>query len=479
MPEDGGAPFLSTLCDSCGLEVRDWGRYPNEAVFDVHRRERPHCEFVVGFSSLLKTSRDVRMSTFFDWPAEANCVSPGRLADCGLYYLHIDDRVRCAFCMGDLRNWGVGDDPLAEHARHYPCCPFVLNPAKWTHLTWTSCDCGEHHTSGRCNRASSPPPKPTDISGHVQFKPPRFPQMAMADARAKTFADYTGRDVNPVDTTKLVEAGFFARDTPAMIRCFQCGLLLGGWQPGDDPWFEHARWNPECSFVILNNGAQFVRECMAAQRVKCQSLATSTAALWETLEPFEMDQLRKLRRSPEIVGMLNAAKLPEDAMDFALLRYIKAKRTEGKSVDEDTQWSHILDEFARGLRLSPPRESRSTAAVHDPSGNAPPPEEQQASPPEEPPPPFPPGGGEGGEGKEEENPPRKATVEEQKATGGISPVGEINDLSTKCKLCYHNELCVVFMPCGHLVSCAQCSPACAQCPVCRSKIESTIRVFLQ
>lgn len=32
------------------------------------------------------------------------------------------------------------------------------------------------------------------------------------------------------------------------------------WEKDDDPWVEHARWSPDCSFVILNKGKQFVKE---------------------------------------------------------------------------------------------------------------------------------------------------------------------------------------------------------------------------
>lgn len=48
---------------------------------------------------------------------------------------------------------------------------------------------------------------------------------------------------------------------------------------------------------------------------------------------------------------------------------------------------------------------------------------------------------------------------------------------TMCILCCEERVSIVFLPCGHLVSCAQCSPALKNCPVCRESIKGTVRVF--
>ena len=40
------------------------------------------------------------------------------------------------------------------------------------------------------------------------------------------------------------------------VRCFCCGIGVREWAPGDDPWAEHARWSPRCSFVRLMGKSQ-------------------------------------------------------------------------------------------------------------------------------------------------------------------------------------------------------------------------------
>lgn len=47
-----------------------------------------------------------------------------------------------------------------------------------------------------------------------------------------------------------------------------------------------------------------------------------------------------------------------------------------------------------------------------------------------------------------------------------------------CIICAGKEVAVVFYPCGHAVSCAQCAPALKTCVVCRKKIISMLRFHL-
>ena len=34
--------------------------------------------------------------------------------------------------------------------------------------------------------------------------------------------------------------------------------MLRAWEPGDDPWIEHARWFPTCNHVLVYKGREFV-----------------------------------------------------------------------------------------------------------------------------------------------------------------------------------------------------------------------------
>ncbi|XP_012350956.1 baculoviral IAP repeat-containing protein 3 [Apis florea] len=46
-----------------------------------------------------------------------------------------------------------------------------------------------------------------------------------------------------------------------------------------------------------------------------------------------------------------------------------------------------------------------------------------------------------------------------------------------CKICYNEELEVVFLPCGHVISCVKCSCDMKSCAICRKLITKTVRIF--
>lgn len=52
------------------------------------------------------------------------------------------------------------------------------------------------------------------------------------------------------------------------------------------------------------------------------------------------------------------------------------------------------------------------------------------------------------------------------------------ETSLLCIICAEKDIGVVFYPCGHAVSCAQCAPALKTCVVCRKKIISMLRFHL-
>ncbi|XP_053405657.1 E3 ubiquitin-protein ligase XIAP-like [Mercenaria mercenaria] len=51
----------------------------------------------------------------------------------------------------------------------------------------------------------------------------------------------------------------------------------------------------------------------------------------------------------------------------------------------------------------------------------------------------------------------------------------LKDLIT-CKICLDNDACVVFLPCGHLMSCIECSKSLRKCAICRTVLQRTVRV---
>ncbi|KAL1131906.1 hypothetical protein AAG570_011517 [Ranatra chinensis] len=62
-------------------------------------------------------------------------------------------------------------------------------------------------------------------------------------------------------------------------------------------------------------------------------------------------------------------------------------------------------------------------------------------------------------------------------SGSCSKNNRGND-ATLCKICYMNDVSVVFLPCGHLVACVRCAASLTACAVCRKPFTATIRAYL-
>ena len=59
-----------------------------------------------------------------------------------------------------------------------------------------------------------------------------------------------------------------------------------------------------------------------------------------------------------------------------------------------------------------------------------------------------------------------------------SAVAAPNSLTGICKICYTNSIELVFLPCGHSVSCLSCAQRLFNCPCCRETITTRIRTYL-
>ncbi|XP_052810326.1 putative inhibitor of apoptosis [Mya arenaria] len=167
-------------------------------------------------------------------------------------------------------------------------------------------------------------------------------EYAIFVSRLTSFKNWpSGHVVSP---NALARAGLFYTGFKDRVRCFYCGLGLVSWEIGDDPWIEHARHSPECTYVQRN-------------------------------------------KPPTSNG------------------------TERQMSADDNEVT------------APGIPSQSNVSL------------------------------------------------EAKQTDAL-------DDNNHCRICLDNRSIIVFLPCGHLVSCAECAPALKLCPICRADIRGTVRAFL-
>lgn len=80
----------------------------------------------------------------------------------------------------------------------------------------------------------------------------------------------------------------------------------------------------------------------------------------------------------------------------------------------------------------------------------------------------------GVEEKESETDEKESTLVPSKSSSTTKQV----DDARACKICFTEEIGVVFLPCGHLVSCVSCASSLTTCAVCREPLVATVRAYL-
>ena len=53
-----------------------------------------------------------------------------------------------------------------------------------------------------------------------------------------------------------------------------------------------------------------------------------------------------------------------------------------------------------------------------------------------------------------------------------------NEEQKSCKICMDDVVCMAFLPCGHLVTCENCSRSLKSCPICRKTIKGTLKTYM-
>ena len=74
--------------------------------------------------------------------------------------------------------------------------------------------------------------------------------MADADNRMWTFNAWPPSI--PITKERMVRAGFYYEGKGDAVTCFHCHVTLLRWQYNEDPWVEHEKHSPLCSFVQRN-----------------------------------------------------------------------------------------------------------------------------------------------------------------------------------------------------------------------------------
>ncbi|XP_037820614.1 death-associated inhibitor of apoptosis 2 [Lucilia sericata] len=505
--------LLEVACNWCHCHISDWEF--NDNVEERHTRLSPQCEFIInrhqcgnipfsmtendllrvnqdrntvvneGPSSTAKEHRELdlliekdRLATFVNWPNPH--ITPQSLAKAGFFYRNRSDEVECAWCKGVIAQWEKQDNAFEEHRRFFPECPRVL--------------------LGPLIEIANDGIRDLGIQ---QISPPKNPKYTSLHSRLRTYSNWPIPEIQKPED--LAQAGLYYQKIDDQVRCFHCNMGLRSWEKEDDPWFEHAKWYPMCEFVRLVKGVNYIEEVQEKTRTlqssdnpivpmtieeamltepvklalemgidaddlrnKTQQKILNSGRPFETIEdllkaifdeqqhvdsntenslptcssnncrsPNRISQNRSLNTSSAINNHINIGNIPNNDMNLENVSDITSTPTETSSCiqisnDEISTKNHNTNDKIKRGQIDNDSQLPKTFAGENLA------------------------------------PDRKLLEEENR---------KLKD-ARLCKVCLDEEVGVVYLPCGHLVTCVQCAPGVNQCPMCRTTIKGFVRTYL-
>jgi hypothetical protein len=220
-------------------------------------------------------------------------VNIDELCEAGFYYYGYKDEVKCFHCGLNIYVWVEGDHPWITHAMYRPKCHFLKSNKSAEFIEKHRIICQKENSDYlkervRCElvserlilmiiivisiyifktRKSSLPninacvfDKCSDIQrASYECKITcLLDSMNLIDERKKSFIENDWDQSIAVSVDELCEAGFYYYGYENVVKCFQCGLEVYNWVEEDQPWFRHAKYNPNCPFLKFNKNNEFI-----------------------------------------------------------------------------------------------------------------------------------------------------------------------------------------------------------------------------
>ncbi|XP_053389383.1 baculoviral IAP repeat-containing protein 2-like [Mercenaria mercenaria] len=240
-------------CFTCGGGLKDW--CAGDDPYKEHATHFPNCAYIKELKGRATRDRrndtnqqpsrtrsrkyqDVgaRLASFKTFPLRDK-ISAVQMASAGFYFTGKADLCRCFSCDVGLKEWIAGDDPYKEHAMFSPNCAHI------------------NELKGRDYVTATQDRRRNDTNDQQPSLRIRSPQYQDVGARVASFKTFPRRDIFPA--VQMASAGLYFTGDSDLCRCFTCGCGLYEWCAGDDPYEEHAKYAPNCAYIIELKGRYF------------------------------------------------------------------------------------------------------------------------------------------------------------------------------------------------------------------------------
>ncbi|XP_014476507.1 PREDICTED: baculoviral IAP repeat-containing protein 3-like [Dinoponera quadriceps] len=364
---------------------------------------------------------DARKESFRNWPCAS--ILPARLAAAGFYYTGESDKVRCFECHVEISQWLPDDDPMVDHQRWSAKCRFIRN-----------IPCGNVPTG--VDPSTIPPsvPRGRDVCGPY------------------------GIEYSPNATSDNTTTNVHIQDTAAVTLNFGAGGGGGRADSSKNP--KHPQ------FANYDDRLRTFEMWPISMPQTKEQLATAgfyyTGNGDQTLCYYCGGGLKDWE--PEDDPWEQHAKWFSKCCYLLMVQgqeYVNKVTGKSNSKQESYKQSIAICEEDEKVDdeeecYPPPGPSSQNSIGSQDSGF-------ESI-----------GGGISTESNEFSSDHRLSTVAKSQNNLPGKPI----DDARMCKICYNRELRKVFVPCGHLVACAECAKNMKTCAVCRKPVVDTVQAII-
>ena len=409
----------------------------------------------------------LRLESFkSSWPTNLT-QTPENLSSAGFFYDGYSDNVKCFFCDGGLCNWESEDDPWTEHARWFPNCGF-LKQVRGSKYIQKVQDIGVNGGPVTLGNEGFQGMTSSNYENHVatwtnKHSPSRSITM---DQKREVRASISSTSV-----VKALEAIEMAKTNK---------LLAGDGHFPDDE--------------ALIGASLFANDQLMTQSPYSEALGETTPTISKNYavakrnnsspsRGLTMDQKREVRAamsSPSVVKALEAG-ISKEAIEMGIKNRLLAGN--GHFWDDDSLIDASLLVNDQLMVQSPSSEATNVGSSKTYNDKKQDKKQKKRWKNKDSPPPD--------HIKESEklaiSPEVQTTLKLHSSDGGDLNKADIKSLKEEnlklieqrlCKICMDKEVSIVFLPCGHLMSCGKCSPALRNCPICRLAIKGSVKTFM-
>ncbi|KFV72894.1 Baculoviral IAP repeat-containing protein 7-B [Struthio camelus australis] len=269
--------------------------------------------------------------------------------------------------------------------------------------------------------------------------------------RLRTFWQWP--DSSPVSAHDLAKAGFFFVGPGDEVQCFCCGGILKDWAPGDCPVVEHLKFFPSCKFICGEDiGSQQVFpleeifDCVDGQllsllqRIDSEDIALPNQPEYPEMGTEEM-RLSTFQSWPQYTEV-HPEQLARAGFFYTgrgdMVRCFYCDGSVRNWEFGDDPWREHAKWYPRCEFLLQSRGREFVSGVQE------------------------------------------SFFSTLVSPSPLSTEEQLRRLQAErmCKVCMDRDVSVVFVPCGHLVACAECAPNLSLCPICRAVIRGSVRTFM-